>query len=94
LQEKKEKNGLDYYIARAMKDTFPARMLDQPSVTDFGGYSGGGLFLLLDGNDVRLVGIAYYQNRESLEQDGYVEVYFYGPRSIEQFLEECTLGKK
>lgn len=85
LGQKLEREGRDYYIAKAMKDTLAAEFLKKPTITDFRGYSGGGLFLY-DGKNIRLVGIAYYQNGEALSQEnGYVEIYFYGPQSIRRF---------
>lgn len=92
LQEKLEREGRDYYIARAMKHTRTAELLKKSTIKDFRGYSGGGLFLY-DGQNIRLIGIAYYQNGEALSQEnGYVEIYFYGPRSIRRFLADVFPG--
>ncbi len=89
LYEKHEKDGRDYYIARAMKETFGSKVLKEQTTINFQGYSGGGLFLVKE-NSVRLVGIAYYQNRTPLSlADGYVEIHFYGPKSLKAFLEVC-----
>jgi hypothetical protein len=92
LEAREEREGRDYYIARAMKDTLAAELLKKVDITDFGGYSGGGLFLY-DGKTIRHVGIAYYQSREALSQEnGYIEIYFYGPQSIQRFLEDISTG--
>lgn len=90
LHEKKENGGRDYYIAHAMKTVFPETMENYPSITDFHGCSGCGLFLP-DGKNMFLVGIAFFQNQENLSaKNGFTEVYFYGPKSIEKFLSECA----
>ncbi len=89
LSEKQERDGRDYYIARSMKKTFGSIVLEEPNILDFQGYSGGGLFLFKD-KSIRLVGLAYYQDPDSLMlDDGYVAVHFYGPKSLRAFLKDC-----
>lgn len=90
LHEKIEKDGLDYCIARAMKKTIFSKLLGQPPVDNFQGYSGGGLFLY-EGDNIHLAGIAYFQDQAQFsKENGYIEVSFYGPQSIMAFLRECA----
>ena len=94
LCEKRERDGREYYIARAMKETFGAKVLKEPALTNFQGYSGGGLFLVKD-KSVSLVGIAYYQDREHLaEEEGYVEIFFYGTASLKASLKEICAAEE
>ena len=80
LYEKQERDERDYYIARAMKETFGSKILNKPTILNFQGYSGGGLFLVRE-KSIRLVGIAYYQDSNPRVLDkGYVEIHFHGPK--------------
>jgi hypothetical protein len=92
LNGKIERDGIDYYTARSFKHTFGVSFLARQNILNFGGYSGGGLFIIKD-NQVKLVGIAYYQDLVCLElADGYVEILFHGPASLKTFLKKCAVN--
>lgn len=77
----------DYYTAKAKESTFGSRCLSEPSVLDFRGYSGGGLFQKKQ-ESIKLVGIAFYQDQTALKEKGEVLVAFHGPKSIANFMDE------
>lgn len=70
LNKKIETDCIDYYIAKAMNETWGSKNLNEKCICDFRGYSGGGLFLVTN-ESIILIGIAYYQDGTTLDQ-GYV----------------------